>query len=363
MQNQKESTLNMNDIAIIIPSYNPDEKLKKVVNGVKDKGFNNIIVVNDGSTENSICYFKELEDKCIVLNHTVNMGKGEALKTAYKYCQEKGFNGVVTIDGDNQHLPCDVYNCALKLIENPESLIIGCRDFSKPNVPFKSKYGNNITKSIFKIIYGIKLSDTQTGLRAFGKEYYDFMTHVAGSRYEYETNVLLEAHNNKINFIEVPIQTVYIDDNQSSHFNPIKDSIKIYSVILKFSFASVLASVLDLGLFYTFSKFFTFVKVFEPIFLATFFARLLSSFINYKTNQKIVFKSNSKNTLFRYYTLCIIQLIVSALLVTILSYLLSAGSGLQTVVKMFVDLFLFFISFQIQKKWVFSQKTKNNIDK
>ena len=157
-------------ISVILPSLNPDEKLMLVVNGLIKEGFEDIIIVNDGSDEAHMQPFKEASThkEVTILIHEVNKGKGRALKTAYEYCiaNRPDIEGVVTVDGDNQHRPEDIRKCCEKMIENPDCVVLGCRDFSEKNVPAKSRFGNNVTKGVFRFACGIKISDTQTGLRA-----------------------------------------------------------------------------------------------------------------------------------------------------------------------------------------------------
>ncbi len=348
------------DLTIIVPSYNPDEKLRMVVEGLRERGFHDIIVVNDGSDEAHQAPF-ELAGRCTVIHHGVNKGKGRALKTAFAFCLEnrKHSQGVITVDGDNQHHPDDVYACGKALLENRQSLVLGCRNFKGDDVPPRSKFGNGITKGIFQTLCGLKISDTQTGLRAISMTKLSQMLEIKGERYEYETNMLLETKNMEIPICEVPIRTIYIDENESSHFNPIKDSIKIYSMILKFFMNSVLSTVIDLTIYFVISMLLTKIQFAQAsvVFLATIFARACSSFFNYKMNRKVVFGQGGAHSAVKYYILCACQMTVSATFVYLLSNILMASSLLSTVVKAVVDTCLFFVSFRIQKNWVFKKES------
>lgn len=224
------------DITIIIPSLNPDEKFHKTLDSILEKGFHNIVVVDDGSDENHKEPFRYAEEKgCKVLVHPVNKGKGRALKTAFDYCskQENGI-GVITVDGDGQHGAEDIYQCGAAMLRL-DKVVLGCRDFSEPQVPFKSKYGNNITKFAFKVLCKIDISDTQTGLRAIPGKHLSVMTDIEGERFEYETNMLLEMKSKGIPWAEQKIETIYLDDNASSHFHPFRDSWRIYKIIFRYS--------------------------------------------------------------------------------------------------------------------------------
>ena len=229
--------MDIDRIYIVIPAYEPDEKLIALLDELKEKTDFRLIVVNDGSKPDKQPIFKEAEKRAVLLVHEVNKGKGAALRTAFTYLRdnvEPGY-GVITADADGQHTTEDIKACAAALKAHPDRLIMGCRRF-KGDIPLRSRFGNNLTKAVFKFAAGVGVSDTQTGLRSFSSALTDFMIGLKGDRYEFEMNMLLEAARYGIGFFEVPIETIYINDNKSSHFNPVKDSLRIYKDILKFSF-------------------------------------------------------------------------------------------------------------------------------
>ncbi len=346
-------------VTIIIPSLNPDEKLVQVVEGLIKKGFEDIVLVNDGSDEAHMWPFETVDkyDQCHILHHEVNKGKGRALKTAFHYCLEnrKDIDGVITVDGDNQHTPDDIYACAEKMKELKNHIILGVRDFSGDHVPPKSKFGNNMTKFVFRVFCGLKISDTQTGLRAIPYEYMKLMTEIKGERFEYETNMLLEMKTYSIPYTEVGIETIYIEENASTHFNPIKDSIKIYGVILKFLASSLMSSIIDIVMFAVINFLCSPLEPAVQIFIATAGARVISSIFNYTMNRKAVFNSKSsvKGSIIRYYILCVCQMMVSYGLVWAVTSLLCLGNVLRVIAKVIIDIVLFMISFRIQRAWVF----------
>lgn len=351
----------INNMSVILPSYKPDEKLLAVLEGLSEKGFRDVVVVNDGSGSDFDALFEKAGafPGVTVLTHPENRGKGCALKTAFSYCKENrpSCTGVITVDGDNQHHPDDIYACCLKLSENPEQIVLGARNFSAKEVPFRSRFGNVITRSVFRLACGIRITDTQTGLRAIPARYLPLMLETAGERYEYETNMLLEMKAHEIPFTEVTIRTIYLDDNDSSHFNPLKDSIRIYRTIFAFLASSLISSLLDLALFYLFISLLTY---FVPegmwnILIATAAARVCSSPCNYLLNSKKVFRAKNKASLPRYYLLWVLQFAASAGLVSLAAFLTSAGDLGKTVIKAIVDIILFMISYQIQREWVFKK--------
>lgn len=357
----------MKEITIVIPSLNPGKELLEVIQGLRNEKFENIIVLDDGSDEKYKSYFKtaEADYGCIVLEHGVNRGKGAAIKTAINYIlksddlrieTEKG--GIITVDGDNQHKATDVKRCAEKMLEKKEYIILGARTFEDKSIPFRSRFGNKLTCGIFNFLCGMKLSDTQTGLRAIPFQYLELMLGVVGDRYEYETNMLLEIKKEKIPYTEIKIETVYINENQTSHFNPLLDSVKIYKYILKFCLSSFSASLIDIGIFSLLIFLLSFMNLnnSKVILLATVGARIVSSFFNYIVNRNVVFHAkNSKNTLAKYYSLCVIQMLASYGLVMITTCAFSSVIGGSTVfIKIVVDSILFLLSYQVQQRWIFS---------
>ena len=352
-----------NELAIVLPSLNPDEKFGAVVDGLLESGFEKIIIVDDGSRDDEQHWFDSAAEhpQCHVMHHGVNKGKGRALKTAFTYVLENipEVKGVITIDGDGQHLLKDIIACGEKLLENPDSVILGCRNFNLPGIPARSVAGNKTTARLFRICYGIKLSDTQTGLRAISAKYLPRFCKIDGERFEYETNMLLNMKRMGIGFIEQPIETVYEDDNVRSHYNAVKDSLRIVKVMIKFMLSSLGSTLIDLGVFYLAMRFLAgFFGAFAEL-AATVIARASSSFVNFNTNNSLVFgnEGNYKRALIRYYCLCIPQMLVSAALVTLINNLLANTAPIiATAIKFVVDTTLFFISYQIQREWVFSNK-------
>ncbi len=352
-------------ITVIVPSLNPDEKLLKVVKGLEELGFDDIIVVNDGSRKENLSNFPNTDEhpSCTVLTHPQNRGKGAALKTAFEYFLKNkgGREGVVTVDGDNQHLPSDVLACCEKMLETGD-LVLGVRDFSLPHVPKRSRFGNRTTSLVFRLACGMKISDTQTGLRAFPRGILSDMCEIEGDRFEYETNMLLGLRERGIKLSEQKIETVYIEENQTSHFRPIRDSIRVYSLILKFLLSSVIASVLDNVIFFLCHLFLG-----EGMMLLCYIiARTISSVINFIINKKTVFKNSDsiQITLLKYYALAVPMLLISNFGVNFIVESIGgtlvgiSASAVTTVVKILVEFILFLLSFRIQREWVFSSKKK-----
>ncbi len=348
------------NVTVVLPSLNPDEKLMKVVCGVLAAGFTDIIIVNDGSdSEHTQPFIKAAALPGVtVLTHTVNRGKGRALKTAFEYClaNRPNIDGVVTVDGDNQHTSEDIYACAEKMTELGDIVVLGARDFSRGNVPFKSFYGNSITRMVFRAVCGINITDTQTGLRAIPAKYLELMTTIEGERFEYETEMLLCLRKNNIRFTEVPIKTVYIESNATSHFKPFRDSYMIYRMIFRYILGAFASFLIDYALF---ALLVLLIGAEAPRLLrlscAYIPARVISSIFNYAFNRNAVFRSDSPllRTIRRYYTLWACQLLASLGIEYLLSRLLVAAPSGEIFLKIPLELAIFFFSFQIQQRWVF----------
>ena len=206
----------MEDIVIIVPAYKPDREIMiEFIQKLKSK-FGNIVIVDDGNGEEYAQFFEYLKNEgAIILKHHINFGKGRGIKTAFNYVLNNypNITGVVTADCDGQHYLEDIVKCAEKLKENPEKLVIGTRNFEEKQVPFRSRFGNKITRGVFSTFVGIKITDTQSGLRAFGKNTMKTFLQTSGERYEYETNMLIDCKEKEIEIAEVPISTVYIRNN------------------------------------------------------------------------------------------------------------------------------------------------------
>lgn len=359
--------MNNEDVIVVIPALNPDTSLIDYVKELQARGRqNNILIIDDGSDADRENIFNSLADDlgCVVIRHAVNMGKGRALKDAFNYClinYKDRSSGVITVDSDGQHTVQDVLRVKQALLENRNALILGVRDFSQSNVPPKSEFGNKITRGIIKLLYGGNISDTQTGLRGMSYDVLPQFLTLFGERFEYETGMLIEALRSKIPIIEVNIQTIYFEENKGTHFNPIIDSWKIYKLILgtfiKYALSSFTSSIIDLGAFQLFSVLLRQSSLSIQVWGATVLARIISSLYNYFVNKNVVFNDyeDNRHSFAKYYLLVVAQMCVSAGLVYLF---VDAIRFPKLIVKIIVDTFLFFISFRIQKAWVFGRGIK-----
>ncbi len=365
-------------IPIIIPAYEPDENLVELLKNINNSGLGPVILVDDGSGPEYAGIFDTARELIlpsggVLLVQDVNRGKGCALKRAFAYVHENlpDAIGVVTCDSDGQHsVPC-IQDVAASLMEHPDALILGSRTFGGEDVPWKSRMGNEITSRVFQLLEGVKVKDTQTGLRGIPYGYLEDCIEISGDRFEYEMKMLTDAAE-KIEIIEVPIETIYDSaTDHKTHFRSVVDSVRIYRTLgasfLKFIVSSLSSSIIDLGLFTLFCIYFRSMNqeeisilslVVSYLVIATVLARIISAIYNYLVNYFVVFQSKERigNSGVRYIFLAIIQMTCSAILVTGFAHLLPIIS--PTIIKVFVDVFLFFISYRIQKRFVFSTPSR-----
>ena len=261
---------------------------------------------------------------------------------------------MVTADADGQHNVWDIFRVSKKAQENPNHLIMGARSFSG-NVPLRSAFGNKLTRFLFKQQTGVSVTDTQTGLRGFTTNMIPFMLEVEGQRYEYEMNMLLAA-SKEYPIIEVPIETVYINDNQASHFRPVRDGLMIYKDMFKFALSSISSFSIDYIVYALALLLLAAVPTSLKILLANGVARVTSSIFNYSTNKRLVFKNKDSvvKTGTCYFGLALGLFILDTLLIR----LFYAIFGLNLlIVKIIVGALLFCLSWLVQKKIIFKERT------
>lgn len=351
---------------ILIPSLEPDERLLNYIQQLRDYGLTNIVIVDDGSGEAYQWIFSQLREiGCVVLRHTENQGKGAALKTGFQYIEQQfdDISCVVTADSDGQHAARDVYRLADEARRHPDALVLGVRKFSEGGIPPKSLLGNRVTSFIFAMLYGKKLSDTQTGLRAFSPKLLAFMQNIRGTRFEYELQMLISCIQSGVPIHTLPIQVIYENGNAGTHFKAIRDSARVMRVLfanfVRFGFSSIASSVVDLGIAWLLIDLLQHIlggQDFIRILLATVIARVISIMVNYLLNKHLVFHNkNSQGSLWRYLTLCAIVILLSSTGVYLLHTILLIN---EKIAKLICDAVLFLLSFQVQRRWVFAARRK-----
>ncbi|NTV88848.1 MAG: glycosyltransferase [Clostridiales bacterium] len=344
-------------MTILIPSYEPDIRLIDLVNSIHEICSFRIVIVDDGSGSRYKDMFNTAVARgCIVLTHSKNKGKGRALKTGFEYLLQNGeTEGVVCADSDGQHLPQDILRLASKINEYKGHIILGSRKFTG-SVPFRSRFGNSVTRSVFSFSTGTRIYDTQTGLRGFSCDMLEWLCKIPGERFEYEMNMLLDAKRDGYSFHEIDIETVYHQENTSSHFRTIRDSARVYLPIFKFSASSLLSALIDFMILLI-VQYFTSNLLFSAI-----TARVCSSFSNFLMNKTFVFdrgrNSDIKSSLIKYYSLAIFAFAINYCFL----YLLNVKAGLPLVpAKIIVEAGIFIMNYWIQRKFVFMRKTRLSV--
>lgn len=337
----------------LIPAYQPGPTLVAVVRSLAGSGLRAVVVIDDGSGPEYGGMFDQLKqfEEVRVIRHAVNLGKGAALKTGMNYAlvEFPGLAGIVTADADGQHDPEDILRVARRFAGNSDALVLGARTFAG-YVPLRSRLGNAITRSIMRLAVGHRLSDTQTGLRAIPRALAVRMLSVPASGYEFELEMLIAAKHLGVKVIEEPIRTVYLNGNPTSHFEPLRDSMRIYFVLLRFSFISILTSGLDNLAFLIFFR----ASGMVPASLLG--ARLIALAFNYTVVRKAVFLSKAQHRIVlpRYLLLALCNICLSYALIAFLNRILIVG---VLPAKILVETFLFIANFAIQRDFVFATRS------
>jgi len=349
----------------VIPAYEPDERFIALLEDLVGQNMSPLVLVDDGSGAEYAQLFgraSELLDRLggdgsILLTHKVNRGKGAALKTAFRHvlAAMPDAVGVVTADSDGQHTPACIARVREALLASSSALVMGVRDFGGDEVPWKSRAGNKITSWVFARLTGTRVSDTQTGLRGVPRDLMKDCLELTGDRFEFEIQMLSHAQG-RVPIVEVPIATVYDSrENHQTHFNTVRDSFRIYKALFHepvlFAMVSLSSAAVDLTVFWLLCNLTR--GMIGYVALSTVLARIISAVYNYLLNARIVFKSerSTGQTAPRYAALAVILMVSSATLVTLGTMLLPKVA--EVAVKVVVEISLFFVSFAVQKRFVF----------
>ena len=358
------------DKLITIPAYKPDGRLVEVCRALSEDYA--VLVVDDGSGSDFDGIFDGAAEYATVLRYEKNRGKGGAMKYAFSKIPElfPDADYIITADADGQHTPEDIAKVAEKVSE-VGGLVLGSREFTG-KIPARSAFGNSMTRIVFRLASGVKVRDTQTGLRAFGKKYLSEFASLPGNRYEYEMTQLMYAADQKIPISEVPIETIYENGNETSHFNPILDSLRIYKVIylnssflksvtssmIAFAIDFVIASLLQSYVF-TSTPLITRPEILTGIVtsysVSMTAAWLVSSVVNFAINKKWAFRSNAPllRSLLGFYALATPVFVLKAFVFT---PILEANSVSFKLTYLIVNIVMYILNYIIQKKFIFKKK-------
>ncbi|MFT4217217.1 MAG: GtrA family protein [Micropruina sp.] len=332
-------------MVVLIPAYEPDHRLIDLLRELAESAPElDVVVVNDGSGPLYAPVFAAAAALgADVIGFAVNRGKGAALKYGFAHVADRyPGHDVVCADSDGQHRVRDILRVGRAV--RPGALVLGVRAFGG-RVPVRSRVGNVFTRWVFRAVTGVSVSDTQTGLRGYPASAVDWLCGVPGERFEYELNLLLRARGAGWTLTELPIETVYLAGNASSHFRPLVDSVRVYLPLLAFSASSLVAFLVDLVVLLV-------VQAWTGnLLVAVLAARGVSSAVNFLTNRRAVFASRRplRGTLVRYYLLVAVLLLANYGLLAALT-----GLGMALLVaKLLVEPALFLASYQVQRRFVF----------
>jgi len=345
-------------VALIVPAYKPTSDMIPMLEKFSRETDFMPVVVDDGSGSEFLEIFEKIPEGTTLLRHEVNKGKGAALKTAMHHILEKmpECSIAVTADADGQHRYADIVNVVKVAQKHPGALVLGSRAFDG-KIPLRSRVGNAITRQVFAAASGTPVRDTQTGLRAFDREAMQKFIDIPGERYEYEINMLLHAAHNDIPILEETIETVYIDDNSSSHFNPLRDSMKIYMCIFKYIASSLIGFGVDFVALLLFKWLTAGMGAEKSLLISVVLARIVSAGVNFAINKTVVFHSKGdwKKEFGKYAVLAVVILVANYYLMRL--FTITLGWPL-VLAKLLVEVVLFCANFLVQGRVVYSRKKK-----
>ena len=359
----------------LIPAYEPEEKIKGLTAELIEKGFD-IVVVDDGSGPDHAELFEALSQKATVLTHSENRGKGAALKTGLNYINKymaytesvltpagaETISGrdavIVTVDADGQHLPDDVLRVAEISAQRRDALVLGSRALSE-DIPVRSRFGNTVTRHVYSAATGVRIHDTQTGLRAFHRCLIPRLLRIEGDRYEYEINMLMQLASEGVPIIEERIETVYEDNNSGSHFRTVRDSFRIYKEILKFSASSLVSFAIDYGMYALLLAVTGAAGIANSLVISNIGARLVSGTANYAMNRKLVFKSRTgfARSAVQYFLLAAFILAGNTIVLSTLAGTLGIN---RFAAKLITEVIFFAISWTVQKYVIFFREDSDD---
>lgn len=231
---------------VLIPAYEPDEELIRLAEQLKAAGFA-IVVVDDGSGPAYSHIFDVVRENAHILRHPENRGKGAALKTGMVYIRDHmpEAEHFITCDADGQHRVEDVIRVS-QALQGEHTFVLTMRTRRK-KIPLRSQVGNSMSRVVYTILTKRYLSDNQSGLRGFARKHIDWLVQVEKDNYDYEMNTLYYAAKKAVPIFTIPIEAIYINNNASSHFQPIKDTVRIYKSLFRLAagqFAGLLAALI-----------------------------------------------------------------------------------------------------------------------
>lgn len=220
-----DSRFETHKICVVVPTYNNDRTLKRVLDGVLAIT-ENLIVINDGSSDSTRKILETQYSQVRQIHFEKNRGKGLALRKGFAFARVLGYEHSISIDSDGQHFPSDLRLFVDELLENGPGIIIGSRDLTQEGVPGKSNFGNRFSNFWFKLETGIQLSDTQSGFRLYPIKELEKLRFFT-SKFEFEIEVIVKAAWKGLSVRNIPVQVLYDPTERVSHFRPFTDFARI----------------------------------------------------------------------------------------------------------------------------------------
>lgn len=337
---------------VLIPAYQPGPQLAPLVADLRAAAPElDVLVVDDGSGDDFAGVFAAVRAAgARVICHDVNRGKGAALKTGFAELAASARGaGVVTADADGQHTVHDIVAVAAGVQSTVDggvdALVLGVRTFGRA-VPARSRFGNVASRLLFQLATGRRISDTQTGLRGLPGSRLTWALSIPGDGFEYEQRMLLRAAPDAVDLYEVPIDTVYLGRNESSHFRPVRDSLKVLLPVLLFAGSSLAAFVVDtLALLLL-------TAVTGSLIASIITARAVSASVNFVVNRRMVFRARGSSVGAQASRYAVLALALLASNIAWMSFLTDAGLALLPA-KVITEGVLFILSYGVQRSLVF----------
>ena len=269
---------------VIIPAYQPEETLTELVRKLLEEGLG-VLVVDDGSDAEFQPIFDTLTG-ATVIHAPQNEGKGAALKRGFAALKEHfpDCRCFVTADADGQHSIADILRVIGEL-ERGAEFVLTTRRF-KRDMPARSKFGNDLSRFIYTLLTGHWFADNQSGLRGFTVEQIDWLLKVKGEKYDYEMNMLYYADKQRITVTTLPIEAIYIDGNRSSHFHPVRDTLRIYGRL----FSSAWASFAGIGVWEHVVLIFTLIMGYREVYYNIGYGAMLAAATTILLNKCLIFR-------------------------------------------------------------------------
>lgn len=332
---------------VLIPSYEPDERLTHLVSDLAGIDGIKVLVVDDGSGSDYAGVFCQAAlAGAEVLTVEANRGKGAALRTGFAHIRaHHPGEPVVCADSDGQHTLLDILRVAAA-IDDGTDMVLGVRQFTG-RVPLRSRVGNLFTAGLFAVVTGHWIADTQTGLRGYPHRLLDWLADVPGDRFEYELNLLLRASRESLRIDKVGIATIYLRENASSHFRPVQDSLRVLRPLFGYATSSLAGFCLDAA------TLFALYPLTSNLALSVVVARLGSAAVNFGLNRHLVFGAG-RTPLWpsarRYALLAATILFANLVLMEVLTPTLGLVAA-----KVITETGLFLGSYAVQSRLVFAR--------